>query len=357
MENARSRRRAPVALLVVGALALAACAPPADPEGGRDGGTGSTALRWERLEIDGAPEERWGFVVADRGDGTALLFGGTDRSDFGGTVLGDLWLVDARGDKPAFQPLDVAGGPSPRYCGCAAWDPSRRRALVVGGRTLQDLYAETWSLDVDGASWTEITATPAPDTVIGCSLVYVPEKDAFYLFGGGGFQGMLDETWRFDPMAARWTKLDATGPAARYDAALRYVKEGAPLVLFAGANLDDYRNDLWRFDVEAEAWSEVAVEGAAPAGRRVPWMVVEPGGAGLYAGLGAYGILPGEVRNDLWRFDLEAGTWSELELDVRPDARGFSLPLPGGEGALGLLLGGFDGEAPVADLWRLVPPG
>jgi len=85
-------------------------------------------------------------------------------------------------------------------------------------------------------------------------------------------------------------------------------------------------------------------------------MILEPGNASLLVGMGAHGGQPGETLGDLFRLDLTTGCWQDVTPDQAPPPRGFSPWIPAGPNGLGLLLGGFDNLAPVADLWRLTAP-
>jgi hypothetical protein len=320
---------------------------------------------WASLPVTDGPTGRWGVMVAERGDGTAWLYGGTTLTAAGrGAVSHDIWRYDGRGDAPAFELLSVTGNPPPRYCGCLAYDPMGDRILMVGGRTPDVSAPETWTLDLGTLVWTRAVTTGSPPGTIGCAMAWSASRNAMYLVGGASETGVNGRTWRFDPSGPGWQEVMATGPRARYDHALRALDGGRSLVLFGGARsatgATNFFNDLWRFDTSTEQWTQVMVDGPSPAGRRTPWMVVEADGAHLLMGLGVHGLQVSETFNDLWRLDLGASRWTELTADAAPTdgsegppARGFTQGLPGPRGSLGLLLGGFDGRAPVDDAWVL----
>ena len=320
---------------------------------------------WSSISLTDGPTGRWGVMVADRGDGTAYLYGGTDLTAAGrGTISRDIWRYDGRGDAPVFEQLSVTGSPPPRYCGCLAYDPMGNRILMVGGRTPDVSAPETWTLDLATLLWTRAITTGSPPGTIGCAMAWSPSRSAMYLVGGASGSGVNGRTWRFDPSGPGWQEVMATGPRARYDHGLRAIEGGRALLLFGGARsatgASNFFNDLWRFDTASEQWSQVAVEGASPPGRRTPWMVAEADGTHLLMGLGVHGLQVSETFGDLWRLDLATSQWTELTAAVAPadgsdppPARGFTQGLPGPRGALGLLLGGFDGRAAIDDAWVL----
>jgi hypothetical protein len=352
------RARGWVLVVVAQALSLVACvAAPSGPEV-------PTGYRWEELSLP--PDSglsRWGFMVADRGDGTSVLFGGTTLDAFAdGGSFDDTWLVDARGELPAFTRLEASGGPGPRYCGCAAFDRGKGRVVVVGGRNLEMLAPETWILDMRTNAWT-LLEVETPPGVLACAMAYAAERDALYLFGGlGGMDGEEEVdggTYRFDPDVPAWTKLPVSGPSARFSAILTDVAPGEPLLLFGGTPRTfgvHYLADVWRFDTATETWSETEVAGTSPPGRREGWLRAEPDGRGFLVGMGTAGVAPNDVLSDLWRFDFATRTFTDLTPAASPLPRGFSLYIPAAAGQAGLLLGGFDNLRLVPGLHRLLPP-
>lgn len=315
-------------------------------------------------EIDN-PEEvmvrRWSPLVADVGDGHAVLFGGADLDNFGGSPLDDVVWFDGRGAEPHFTSIEIAPPlnpfdehkPAARYCGCAAYDPSRDQVAVVGGRSLQSFFTDTWILDLDSAAFETLPAlAETPRGGLGCSLTYRVEDDAYYLFGGAGMTGSFNELWRLDGATRTWEQITVEGPAPgnRYDAWLGTHDGGLLMVGGARNAQQDFHADVWTFDLTSRTWTEVVGDDQGPLGRRIPWVRKAHDGSGLYMGFGNHDT---DLLNDLWWLDLGTGAWTEQTLENGPTARGWSPPLPGGDGVIGWLMGGFDLDEPVADLWRL----
>jgi hypothetical protein len=337
-----------------------------DTEEGSGGGEASTAaaggggelpispldVAFEAVTVSSAaPTGRWGHVAASLDDQRALVFGGTG-SGVENVVHDDLWLFDASDEPPSFVPMAVTAGPAPRYCGCAVYDPERDIVMVVGGRDLTGpLAAETWELDMAQQTWSQVAMESSPPGSIGCATVRSSKNGAIYAFGGGGAGGFDDGTYRYDSSTREWIALDIAGPQARYDAVMRESPDGS-LLLFGGANMGastTYFSDVWRFEPTSESWSLIPMSGMEPPGRRQPWVAAASGG-GFYVAFGLQGAQP---LADLWLADLEQNSWTLMTGDAAPGARAFTPVLPGGADAAGVLIGGFDGAAPLTDIWRL----
>lgn len=322
--------------------------PPIDP----------TTAAFEPLAMDGeGPWGRWGTLVARLDDSRSVIIGGTDAGD-GATVFADAWLVTT-GETGLSATLVDATGPGPRYCGCAAYDPSRDRVIVYGGRDL-DVPAfdpETWELDLAAGTWTPVPTATQHATTLGCMMAWAPDAEAMFLFGGASFTGASADLHRYDPSAGAWVAVDASGPVPRYDGALFPSAEGDALYLFGGsygAMGAAFYADLWRFDPSTGAWQEIVLPDG-PVGRRTPWIVQDPAHAGLYVGFGYDGTM--SPLGDLFYLDLDARAWTEVTIPFEgPGPRGFALAMPGGSGALAALVGGYGTRRPVADAWRLVRP-
>ena len=230
---------------------------------------------------------------------------------------------------------------------------------MIGGRNPAEAPAETWALPLDTMAWSRLAAPSTPGGVIGCAMGWSTARNALYHFGGGGMAtGFSGATSRFDPDGVRWVTLDATGPRGRYDDAFVPMPDGRRFVMTAGARGATagpaFLSDTWVFDAMTEAWTQVVTEGEVPEGRRNPFVSVDGDGNGLVMAMGATGIQPGQVLSDTWHLDLSAARWTRLDLADLPDARGFITAVPGRGSVRGVLMGGFDNERVVSDLWTLV---
>ncbi len=323
-----------------------------------DVSAGPPRVTWEPVELPASgPVGRWGLMIADVGDGTAFVYGGTTLTAAGsGATSNELWRFDGRGASPAFERVAGTGDPPRRYCGCLGYLPDTRTVLMVGGRTPSEAPAETWALR--GGAWSRLETNTTPPGVIGCAMAWSRARNALYLVGGGAMAaGSSGRAWRFDAATSAWVMLEATGPRGRYDHALVPLADGRTLLMVAGARGAQagagFYRDVWRFDTTTESWQELTTTGEMPPGRRNPWVSLDIDGNGLVMALGATGIQAGEVLDDAWHLDLRTGAWTALDPAMRPPPRGFSMALPGRGAARGYVFGGFDNAGPVRDAWRM----
>lgn len=315
-----------------------------------------TAARFAPVSAPGAgPWGLWGFQVAAISDDDAIVLGGTDAGS-GSTTFEEAWRVSIDAEGGLSATAIEATGPAPRYCGCMAYDAARDTLIVYGGRDLSgpvpDWADTTWELDLGSTAWTERNVR-GPVGTLGCAMAHSPSDGQTYLFGGASGGGAYDRMHRYDPTTGGWTELAADGPVPRYDAVM--LADEGRLLLFGGsfgASGAAFYADLWSFDLGSETWTEIALP-EGPPGRRTAWVVRDPERRGLYVGFGFDGAM--NPLGDLHYADLEALTWTEIELPFDgPAPRGFSPALPGGDGALGAMIGGNGGRQGVNESWRLV---
>ncbi len=354
-------------------LLLAAQGCGGDDTAAGDSGTGGDAgvmpspppsFAWEAIvppPADG-PLGVWGFMASRMDENRTLVFGGATFEAEGGrgSVLEEAYLYDMSSGAIDITEVTPTDNPGPRYCGCATWDPDRQVVVFIGGRDRagEEYEAQTWELDVDARTWTQIPVPSTPRGVVGCAMTYAADK--IYLFGGGVGDGMgtfSDETFRYDPSVPEWVTIDdGGGPGARYDAVLGPLTPEGPLMLYGGSLGPEgaaFFNDIWLFDLETETWSEEIVSGDPGIARRGAWMPIIDE-HGFVLGFGNQGLDPDQVSGDLAYYDLGSHTWTDVTPEGGPTPRSFTQPLSGGPDAVAYMLGGYDNIAPIQEVWRLV---
>ena len=319
---------------------------------------GPTDVHWESVALDDAMPDVWGWSAAGLPDGRTALLGGAIGASAGAALSRVLVLAPSADGTLVTEPLarpELA--PSPRWCTCATFDAARDRVLFAGGRNasaLGGIAGATWELDVSSGAFRELTETPTPPGVIGCALAYSAERRATYWFGGASESVVSGSIHRLDADGSAWVELPATGPTPRYDPHFEAL-DGRWLLLFGGsygARGAAFYSDVWVFDTQTETWSEIEVDGATPPGRRAPWVRFSESRTGFYAGFGYDGSM--RPLGDLHYFDLDAAVWSEIAVpEPIPAARGVSPAVEGPAGSIGLLLPGLGGGATVRDAFVL----
>jgi len=205
---------------------------------------------WHRISTPQSPSYRIGghSMAYLEGDRRALLFGGYSAGN-------DLWVFDSEAANWARAQAAGAHPPS-RQEASFVYDPVHERAYLFGG--LGDgMLRDLWSYDPANNAWTELSpAGPLPTPRMSASMVAFEGK--LVLFGGttevslppargGPFEGVLGDTWVYDPDSNAWTQLDIPGPPPRAHAAMAYHGPTRQAILYGGYGADGYLGDTWAF--------------------------------------------------------------------------------------------------------------
>ena len=159
---------------------------------------------------------------------------------------------------------------TPRFGGAMAYDPSRGKTVLFGGRDGKNL-GDTW--EWDGSSWTELSPNgPSPSARFGQSMVYDPSLQRLVLFSG--LAGALtNDTWEWD--GGHWTRTSGAahptlgvGLAASYDATRKTT------ITFGGIPDTDPTDVMWEWD--GLSWSRVSPTGPWPPARTWASMTHDP---------------------------------------------------------------------------------
>ncbi len=238
--------------------------------------------------------------------------------------LDDTWAYYP--DCGGFVKLD-ASGPSARGRHAVAIDEERGWLILHGGRYRNDdtggssytLYDDVWALDLATDTWTQLSAGGGPEARLSHAATVRDGK--FIIYGGNSSTSGLSYTalgdlWSFDLDTLEWTELSAPGgpddrlfhASALSSDGLFYVYAGGDERAFTGPFLDD----LWALDLSDLSWTELHSGGdGAPDGRLSSTMVVdEERGRLVIFGGHDDGTLGND--NQVWAFDLAAGSWSQL---------------------------------------------
>ena len=223
---------------------------------------------------------------------------------------------------PTWQSLSAPGGPAGRVTSAAIADELRDRMIVMGGSaggsasnevwalqlgtlTWQQLTSgppaldDLWELDLATGSWEQLptpTGRPAPRTNVGFGLI----GDRLLLTGGHDEGGLNPDSWSYDLVERRWTKLDeANTPWAR--AHYSYATDPTcGLVWLLGGDRNDYVSDslelLAAIAGPPAAFFPIGLIGPEP--RRHAAIVFDPDGRRVVL-FGGWQGLP-KVLDDTW---------------------------------------------------------
>jgi hypothetical protein len=287
----RKRLSAGVAASVFALVALF----PLAMAGAADAGT---LLTWSKLTPNVAPLARFHAALAlDAATGTTVLFGG--RS--GNQMLADTWTWDGS----TWTVQSPAASPPPLESASMAYDNIGRRIILFGGLGSDGKASSaTWAWD--GTTWSALTTTTVPPARYAASIAADSASNSDVLFGGLAAPGTpLSDTWSWD--GTNWT-LDtaAVSPSARAGAAMTFDATRGVVVLFGGTTGTDYRADTWTWD--GQNWTQQA-PGSSPPARSDAALGFDTAtqNAVLFGGSGG-GSAAGGALGDTWLWN--GSNWS-----------------------------------------------
>ena len=276
---------------------------------------------WEDVSAVVRPAARSGQAMsyASGSDGI-VLFGGL--TFIGGFVdlPGDTWVYDTNTNEwTNASPQEP--GPSGRWRHTMAYEAESDRVILFGGDTGLP-NGETWSYDLDGNAWSNMNPVTSPSPRWGHVMSYDSQSDRIIVFGGETTPNVYEyssETWAYDFNTNEWRNTTPPiGPSARRDPAMAYDSESDRVVLFGGYTPSENLEDMWTYDVDTNTWTEMVPEGR-PSARWGHAMVYDAESDRVIL-FGGYSGL--DRLNDTWAYDLNANEWTAMESSfVRPSAR------------------------------------
>lgn len=301
-------------------------------------------LCWLALDLSQA-----GATSADPGPGVrnghGLAFDGRVSVLFGGAnereVRADTWGWNGRTWR---RFADV--GPEGRTF--AVMVAAQADVYLFGGRRVlfgRDLrpaqfLSDLWSWN--GDHWTRVPAT-GPSARAEAAGAWDPRRRRLVVFGGytarDGALDALGDTWEFGD--GQWHELAVTGPSARYGASAAYDDDLGEVVLFGGNGASA---DTWSWD--GSRWRRLDA-GDVP-GR---YNAAVSAGA-LGRPMLRFGGWDGTRRQrDTWT--LRAGTWrQDVNTGPSPTSRNHAAMTYDAARGRYVLVGGHDGRRVFGDVWE-----
>ena len=269
---------------VAGAAALAAGVLGTAPAAVQASSASGPA--WTRQHPAAHPAARFSPAMAyDAATGTAVLFGGLNRS-----YDGDTWTWD--GSTWTRQHRVVH--PAARSDAAMAYDAATGTAVLFGGLDSHGTLGDTWTWD--GSGWTRQQPAASPPARDGAVMAYDAATGTVVLFGGiSATRGFLSDTWTWD--GTTWTQRQpATSPPARYSASMGYDAATTNAVLFGGESNrgSGYLSDTWTWD--GTTWTQRHPATSPPARDGAP-MAYDAATSSMVLFGGSNGVV---VLGDTW---------------------------------------------------------
>jgi len=277
---------------------------------------------WAPLPTVGSPPPRILHKAAyDSANQRMLIMGGWD----GATWRNNTFALTLTGP-PTWTNLNAATPPSPRSDHCFAYDPVNLRAVVYGGRDLNNFFDDTYSLQLTGVPhWTRLHPKPAtqPESRLLHKGDYDPLRRQFVVSSGYSYEfDWLSDLWACSiGNPPSWTRLDGLSvqkPSPRSDHVLVADPPADRMIFFGGRDLDNFYNDLWQFDLASGQWSPLVAAGTPPSPRDGMTALFDP----LRDRMLMFGGWNGSnALNEVWELTLGATpTWTQLTPTGGPPA-------------------------------------
>jgi N-acetylneuraminic acid mutarotase len=311
-----------------------------------------TSASWRKIEpVAGMPSPRRDHSIVTDGE-TLYVFGG--RSS--GQALGDLWVYNVESDD-AWRQVDLGATPAPRFGHNAVWarspdvatDPGQ--LLVFAGQAGTAFFNDVWQFSPQADSFVEIgvgEVRPAARYGAGAAVATLDGEAVLFVTHGFTNEGRFDDSWSWDDSWADVSPPSGTRPIKRCLMRAAWDSAKGRFFIFGGqTDATPFLGDTWTLD--SNGWREITPS-ASPPPRHFYAMAFddERSIALLFGGNSAEGEL-----NDVWVFDVQQETWSQLEQpgEAPSPRQGHDAAWVAGDGLY--VFGGNDGSSDLNDLWLL----
>jgi cysteine-rich repeat protein len=227
------------------------------------------------------------------------------------------------GERPAWTDVTPAV-PGRRMRAAMAYDPVRRRVVMVGGHrqeggggAFESPLPDLW--ENDGVQWVQRHPRDAPTGRVGASVAYDAQERAVVLFGGLDAHARND-LWGWD--GARWQRLassvsPASLPPARYRHGMAYDARNKLVVVFGGLDENSMPlGDTWTWN--GTDWKQASpTESPSP---REAAMAYDP----VRGVIVMVGAPPTSSSYETWEFD--GTTWQQKATGMAAPPAGGSPP-------------------------------
>jgi hypothetical protein len=275
----------------------------------------TNTLAWSALPSGGtAPEARQGASMTPGGANSVAIFGGAGATT---PFLGDTWIYDL--SSSTWTPIvSTDATPQPRSDQATAFDRIRNDMVIFGGQSGSPTFLnDTWTFNISTRHWQQFTPSAMPAARSGATLI-APRPDLAVLFGGAT-PALVQDTWLLDLNAPSWTQVPGPGtpPSARLDqsqasddAHQRMIVHGGWLGISGTA-----MNDTWQLTYPSAGspglvWSQLATTGTTPLARFGHSATIDPPRNRMLVFGGATPMA--FANNDLWSLDLTSLAWTKL---------------------------------------------
>jgi len=245
-----------------------------------------------------------------------VLFGGENGRLPWGQCFNDLWTFDLTNE--TWKLVESTGPmPSPRYDISVTYHDLDNRMILFGGSIGTALYNDVWEFNLNSGlyGWTQLAPSgtlPSPRSSV--AAVIDPVNNRLVIFGGCTSTGAVNETWSLNLNNLSWSQLSPTGtpPSPRYALSGVYDSVGHQMLVFGGINTSLF-NETWALDLTpgSEHWEQLSPGGAIPAARCRHFWFFDESNRDMYIGFGYYNSMT--FFNDVYVLHLNGMTWNQIQ--------------------------------------------
>jgi hypothetical protein len=213
---------------------------------------------WTRRAITVAspPYRSLAAMAYDADTGQTVLFGGHSGQD----TISDTWTWDGTiwtQQSPSSSPPGEPGAAPGLESAMMAWDAVHHQLILFGGEgngpNGPQYFNETWTWT--GSNWQQLQPATSPPAMKAATLTFDPALGGLVLTSGQGSGpgvfGTYSDSWLWN--GSDWILLQpATMPPPRYFAAAGYDNGTKAVILFGGGGDDGYLDDTWSLRPIAE---------------------------------------------------------------------------------------------------------
>lgn len=171
----------------------------------------------------------------------------------------------------------------------------------------------------DVATWMKL-ATNSPNMRVSYAMAYDTHHRKIIVHGGrSGFMDFnnINETWAFDYKSKTWKNLKPiNSPPWRSSHTMVYDPVRHKLLMFGGNDFKRAFNDLWEYDYDQNSWTELSPANP-PESRQLHGMVYIPD-RDVVIVFGGRRSNGGAAFADTWEFNCKTRTWTKLNPQNNP---------------------------------------
>jgi hypothetical protein len=146
-----------------------------------------------------------------------------------------------------------------------------------------------------------------------------------------------------------WSRIQNDGPNMRYNTAMSYDTVEKNVWMFGGYGQQSVNaiNELWKYSTVSGQWTRANVVGSSPTARYGHSMILDPVNRHLIV----WGGYIAAVTNEMWKYSLVSGTWTQQTYAGGPTARRYHTATYMTNSGTMLIFGGNTGSR-VSELWE-----